>query len=201
MSATASSVQAPPRSRSSPASRSAYRDSGMPALETQRLRLIPITLEAIEAVLDRDKQRAEAEIGASFPPAWPDDALLDVGFPFARDAIRSQPDVRLWGDSLVLLRDEPRVVGSVVFHGLPPDGVAEVGYSIEQRSRGQGLASEAVRACVEWALAQTGIAAVQATTFPWHAASLGVIRNAGMRQIGTRDHDTLGELLVFERRR
>jgi RimJ/RimL family protein N-acetyltransferase len=101
----------------------------------------------------------------------------------------------------VVLRDEPRVVGSVVFHGHPSDGIAEVAYAIEDRSRSQGLATEATRACVDWALAQAGIAAVQATTFPWHVASLGVIRNLGMAQIGTRDHDTLGELLVFERRR
>jgi RimJ/RimL family protein N-acetyltransferase len=173
----------------------------MPELVTARLRLVPITLEAMEAVLDRDLRRAEAIVGARFPRGWPEAPLLDVGFPYARDAIRADPVVRLWGDSLVVLRDEPRVVGSIVFHGWPADGVAEVGYAIEERSRGNGLASEATRACVEWALAQSGIAAVQATTFPWHTASLGVIRNAGMHQIATRDHDTLGELLVFERRR
>jgi len=173
----------------------------MPTLETPRLRIVPVTLEAIEAVLDHDKSRAEAVVGATFPDAWPNDDLVALGFPFSREALRTNPEVRLWGDSLVLLRDQPRVVGSVVFHGHPSDGVAEVAYSIEECSRGQGLASEATRACVEWALAQEGIAAVQATTFPWHLASLGVIRHLGMVQVGTRDHDTLGELLVFERRR
>jgi ribosomal-protein-alanine N-acetyltransferase len=173
----------------------------MPVLVTERLRLIPITLEAMEAVLDRDKPRAEALIGARFPPRWPDDPLLDVGFPYSRAAIRACPDIRLWGDSLVLLRDEPRVVGTVVFHGRPADGIAEIGYAIEERARGVGLATEATRACVDWALAEPDIAAVQATTFPWHAASLGVIRNLGMQHVATRDHDTLGELLVFERRR
>jgi ribosomal-protein-alanine N-acetyltransferase len=173
----------------------------MPALLTERLRLIPITLEAIEAVLDHDKARAEAIVGARFPPAWPNDQLLDVGFPYSRAAIRAAPEIRLWGDSLVLLRDEPRVVGSVVFHGRPAGGIAEVGYGIEEASRGQGIASEATRACVEWAFEHPDITAVQATTFPWHVASLGVIRNLGMQQIGTREHDTLGELLVFERRR
>ena len=173
----------------------------MPTLVTERLRLIPITLEAVDAVLDRDKPRAERIVGARFPPRWPDDPLLEVGFPYSRAAIWAAPEIRLWGDSLVVLRDEPRVVGCVVFHGRPSDGVAEVGYSIEERARGNGLATEATRACVEWALAQADIAAVQATTFPWHTASLGVIRNLGMRQIATREHDTLGELLVFERRR
>jgi RimJ/RimL family protein N-acetyltransferase len=161
----------------------------MPALVTARLRLVPITLDGILAVLDHDKPRAEAIVGAAFPPTWP------------RDAIRAAPDVRLWGDSLVLLKDEPRVIGSVVFHGHPADGVAEVGYSIEEAHRANGYAIEATRACVEWALAQPGIDAVQATTFEWHLASLGVIRGIGMQQVAVRDHDTLGSLLVFERRR
>ena len=173
----------------------------MPELVTARLRLVPITLEAIEAVLDHDKARAEAIVGATFPPEWPNEQLVALGFPFSREALRASPGTRLWGDSLVLMRDEPRVVGSVVFHGHPGDGIAEVAYAIVETERRQGLAIEATRACVEWALAQDGIQAVQATTFPWHVASLGVIKHLGMEQVGTRDHDTLGELLVFERRR
>ena len=173
----------------------------MPSLVTERLRIIPITLETIEAVLDHDRDRAEAVVGAAFPDSWPNDDLVELGFPFSRAALRASPETRLWGDSLVLLRDEPRVIGSVVFHGHPADGIAEVAYGVEDSSRRQGYAVEATRACVEWALAQHDIHAVQATTFPWHLASLGVIRRLGMTQVGVRDHDSLGELLVFERGR
>ncbi|MGE0547103.1 MAG: GNAT family N-acetyltransferase [Kofleriaceae bacterium] len=173
----------------------------MPALITKRLRLIPITLEVVEAVLDRDKPRAEASVEAEFPDQWPNDDLIARAFPYSRQALRDDPDVRLWGDSLVILLDQPKIVGSVVFHGRPTDGIAEVAYGIEEHSRGQGLAIEATGACVQWALEQPGITRVQATTFPWHLASLGVIRRIGMRQVATREHDTLGELLVFERQR
>lgn len=185
----------------------------MPALVTPRLRLVPITLGMIEGVMKRDRAAAEAALdeellrrgmtpGARFPEAWPNEELLARAFPFSLDAIRASPDTRLWGDSLVIPVDgPPRVVGSVVFKGRPPDGIAEVGYGVEDNSRGQGLATEATQACVDWALEQEGIVAVHATTFPWHHASLGVIRKLGMVQCGTRDHDVFGELLVFERRR
>jgi ribosomal-protein-alanine N-acetyltransferase len=165
----------------------------MPAIVTARLRLVPMSLAAVEAVLERDKPR--------FPDAWPNDDIVARAFPCSLAAIRAAPEVRLWGDSLVLARDQPRVLGSVVFQGRPDDGIAEVAYGIEDSSRGQGLASEATGACVAWALEQPGIVAVRATTFPWHAASLGVIRRLGMTPCGSRDHDVLGELLVFERRR
>lgn len=185
----------------------------MPSLVTPRLRLVSITLDMIEGVMKRDRAAAEAALdeelrrlgaptGARFPEAWPNEELVARAFPFSLDAIRAAPDTRLWGDSLVLPLDgPPRVVGSVVFKGRPPDGIAEVGYGVEDNSRGQGLATEATQACVDWALQQDGITAVHATTFPWHYASLGVIRKCGMVQCGTRDHDVFGELLVFERRR
>jgi len=193
----------------------------MPALVTPRLRLVPITLDMLEAVLDHDKPRAEALLGAAFPGEWPNDDLVARAFPYSRRAIVAAPALRLWGDSFVLAKDEPRVIGSVVFHGHPaghatryavPEmerggtdvgepGVAEVAYGIEEGSRGQGFAIEATRACVEWALAEDGIVAVQATTFPWHYASLGVINRLGMVRASTREHPLFGELLVFERRR
>ncbi len=176
----------------------------MPNISTSRLLLVPISLPMLEAVLANQRSQAEAMIGASFPDAWPGEELISRAFPYSMDAVRSEPARRLWGDSLVVRRDlsggRPRVVGSVIFHGRPDDGVAEVGYGIDDDVRGQGFATEATSACVEWALREPGIAAVQATTFPWHLASLAVIRKLGMQPAGTREHDTLGELLVFERR-
>jgi len=174
----------------------------VPRLTTPRLELVPITIDAIEAVIAGDRAGAERAVGAVFPEAWPNEDLVARAFPVSIEAIRADPGTRLWGDTLVLLRDgPPRVVGSVVFHGKPSNGVAEVGYGVEEGSRSQGLASEATLACVEWALTQDGIVAVRATTFPWHAASLGVIRRLGMTAIDSREHPVLGELLVFERRR
>ena len=89
----------------------------MPRLTTPRLELIPITLDAIEAVIAGDKARAERAVGAAFPEAWPNEDLIARAFPVSLDAIRADPVTRLWGDTLVLLRDESpaRVVGSVVF--------------------------------------------------------------------------------------
>lgn len=160
---------------------------------------MPVTLEVVEAVLRGDRAGAEAAAGADLPDAWPNDELIARAFHPSLDAIRADPARRLWGDTLLLSRDpRPRVIGSVIFHGRPDeDGVAEVGYGVEDASQGQGYATEGTRACVEWALAQPGVRAVTATTFPWHRASLRVIEKLGMRPIGSREHEVLGELLVY----
>jgi [ribosomal protein S5]-alanine N-acetyltransferase len=176
----------------------------MPRLSTPRLILVPVSLPMLEAVLANQRTVAETLAGAVFPRQWPGDQLIARAFPYSIAAIQAQPERRLWGDRLVIRPGDAgapaQVVGSVVFHGRPDDGVAEIGYGIEHDSQGQGFATEATAACVEWALAEPGIVAVQATTFPWHLASLAVIRKVGMQLAGSRAHDTLGELLVFERR-
>jgi [ribosomal protein S5]-alanine N-acetyltransferase len=171
----------------------------MPAMRTERLQLVPVTLEVVEAVMAGDRAGAEAATGAVLPDAWPNEELIARAFHPSLEAIRADPARRLWGDTLLLSLDSPpRVIGSVIFHGRPDDdGVAEVGYGVDPASQSQGFATEGTRACVEWALAQPGVKAVTATTFPWHHASRRVIEKLGMHLVGSREHEVLGELLVY----
>ena len=172
----------------------------MPLLRTERLALVPVTLEVVEAVMAGDRERAEAAAGARLPGAWPNEELVARAFHPSLADIRADPARRLWGDTLLLSLDAaPRVIGSVIFHGRPDhDGIAEVGYGVEEGSQGRGYATEGTRACVAWAFEQPGVRAVQATTFPWHRASLRVIEKLGMELKHTRAHEVFGDLLVFE---
>ena len=163
-----------------------------------------MTLPMVEAVFRGAREEAEEIAGASLPEAWPGPALVERAFTASLEDIRKDPARRLWGDRLMILREEPvpRIIGSIVFHGRPDDdGIAEVAYGVEHGRQSQGYATEATRAVVQWALTEPGILAVRATTATWHRASLRVIEKLGMRLCETREHDMLGELLVFELRR
>ena len=176
----------------------------MTLLRTARLELVPMTLAMVEAVILGHKEEAERLVDARMPPRWPNNELVERAFTASLEAIRERPDLRLWGDRVLIVRapgSEARVVGSVVFHGRPDDGVAEIAYGVEESSQGQGYATEAVAASLAWALAEQGVEAVQAATFAWHVPSLRVIGKVGMSRVGTRDHETMGEMVVFERRR
>jgi ribosomal-protein-alanine N-acetyltransferase len=185
-------------------------------LHTSRLTLLPITLSVVEAIMLGRREDAEALIGARLPDAWPNRALIERAFCASLDRIREDPDARLWGDRVMITRatavpaesgtmsldlEGPRVVGSVVFHGAPDgDGQVEVAYGVEEDSQLRGYATEAVRASVEWALADPRVCVVRATTPPWHMASRRVLEKVGMRAVGTREHELLGDLLEYERR-
>lgn len=173
------------------------------SMATPRLVLEPITLEHVEAVFRGDREALERISKARIPEAWPGRALVERAFSASLDAITADPATRLWGDRLILMKeaDERIVVGSVIFHGRPTDGIAEVGYGVDERWQCKGIASEATKACVEWALAQEGITAVTATTPPWHMASIRVLERSGLVKVGTEEHDALGEVLRFTRTR
>lgn len=174
----------------------------MEALVTGRLSLEPISIALVEAVFRGDRTELENLASAVVPEAWPGRALVERAFSADIEKIRADPERRLWGDRLVVAREGPRlVVGSVVFHGRPDDGVAEIGYGVDERFQNKGYASEATRACVEWALAQEGIVAVTATTPPWHVASVRVLEKSGLVRVGLEDHEALGEVLRFTRQR
>jgi [ribosomal protein S5]-alanine N-acetyltransferase len=189
----------------------------MDALVTPRLILEPITLPVVEATFAGDRAAIEDLVRAKIPDAWPGRALVERAFSASLEHIRADPARRLWGDRLMIARadiDEPHakgvaedlareprvVVGSVIFHGLPENGIAEVGYGVEERWQRHGFASEATRACVDWALAYPGITCVTATTPPWHTASIRVLEKSGFVRAGIEEHETLGEVLRFERR-
>ncbi len=163
---------------------------------------MPISLEIVEAVFSGNRAHVERVADAQVPEAWPGRALVERAFSASLDRIRENPEVRLWGDRLMIMREGPRrIIGSVIFHGLPgEDGVAEVGYGVEAESQGLGIATEGTRASVDWALAQPGVRMVRATTPPWHRASIRVLEKSGFSCVGTEDHEALGEVSVFERR-
>src|SRR4051794_25761945 len=87
-------------------------------LTTERLDLVPVTLAMVEAVMRGDRLRAEELCEARLPDAWPGAELIHRGFGASLESVRGDENKRLWGDRLMITReDERRVVGSVVFHG------------------------------------------------------------------------------------
>lgn len=176
----------------------------MEALVTPRLILEPMTLPLVEAVFRSDRAALEAIAGAKIPAAWPGRVLVERAFSASLEAIRADPDTRLWGDRLMITRegDERLVIGSIIFHGKPDaTGIAEVGYGVEESWQRKGVATEGTRAVVEWALLQPGVRVVTATTPPWHAASIRVLEKSGLVRVGVEEHETLGEVLRFSRER
>ncbi len=95
------------------------------------------------------------------------------------------PDQWDWYAIWLITRKDGVHVGDLSFKGLNPDGSAEIGYGIDPAYWGNGYATEAVAAAVNWALAQNGVTRIEAETDPDNAGSQRVLEKCGFTPTGT----------------
>ncbi|MHC0429672.1 GNAT family N-acetyltransferase [Streptomyces sp. O3] len=85
-------------------------------------------------------------------------------------------------------------VGAMGFHGPPADGRVEIGYDLVAAARGQGYATEALRALTAWALASPDVHTVIAHTDPANTPSQAVLERAGFLRTADADETFTYEL-------
>jgi [ribosomal protein S5]-alanine N-acetyltransferase len=174
-------------------------------IRSRRLDLVSLSPAIIESLLDGRRDAAAGLVGATLPDDWPGRA--DVGFLRLRlRQMRQDAEVEPWLVRALVLREPGRpMVGHAGFHGPPgvngprhPDAV-EVGYNVFPPYRGRGLATEAVVALMEWALAERGVHRFVASVAPGNEPSLAIVRRLGFVQTGEQWDEEDGLELVFER--
>lgn len=169
------------------------------SVHTRRLELIPLSADAIEALLRGDAVRLRLLTGAAFsdPPTPP--PYMGESLPVVRDRLRTNPDETHWWNWLIMKQDDGQPVGSVAFGGGPDaEGAVLIGYAMYPDRAGNGYATEAVRAMVDWAFAQPGVRVVRALAPVWNTPAVHVAEKVGMRPVSSAEDDEVGEVLVYE---
>ena len=149
-------------------------------LTTDRLILIPASVEFLRASLDRDFATADACHQITVPPTWPGHRDAIEGLPIHFRALQADPRELLWRIRLVVLRDDRIAIGSVDLKGPPIDGDAEIGWGILPSMRRMGFATEATAAVVGWVAAQPGVTRITATIADDNLASIRLAHRLGL---------------------
>ena len=163
----------------------------MPPIRTERLILVPFTVEFAQAALD-DRDKLHGLLGLHIPVSWPNPDYAEI-LPMIVKGLRIDPSgaERL---RLIVHATDRTVIGDIGFIEPPDeDGNMEFGYSIVPEYRGKGYATEVARAMIEWAFDQPGVKRVTADCLADNYASIRVLEKAGMRQI-----EPEGNLLRWE---
>ncbi|MER7839363.1 GNAT family N-acetyltransferase [Streptomyces sp. NPDC096040] len=101
-----------------------------------------------------------------------------------------------FGVFALVRREDGRAVGGLGFHSAPDEeGRVEIGYDLTESARGNGYATEALRALADWALARDDVTSLFATVEPANIPSLAVVSRAGFTKVSED-----GEGLAFELR-
>jgi RimJ/RimL family protein N-acetyltransferase len=138
-------------------------------IETRRLILTLDSLESARAKVDAmsatDKEQLSAEWLALLDSATSADPWI-LGFQMVR-------------------RDNEVSVGQCGFKGPPtPDGVVEIAYCVNRENEGQGYATEAAQALIDYAFQHKGVSRVRAHTLPEANASTRVLTKCGFDRVG-----------------
>jgi ribosomal-protein-alanine N-acetyltransferase len=154
---------------------------------TDRLHLVPATIELTRAALDGEHALGTS-LGAGVPTTWPPEFLDPPSLRFTLDRLAEGPEQMGWWLHFVVL---PRgvagrtLIGSAGYKGPPSaDGTVEVGYGIVRDHQRRGYASEAVRGLLSHAFELPAVHRVIAETLPELAPSIGVLCKCGFRLIG-----------------
>lgn len=156
----------------------------MLTLDTERLTLVAATLELARAEL-HDPGRLARLLDVEPPRAWPPPLNDANSMRWTIEFLETHADGVGWGPWYFLAARREALVGVGGFTGLPrADGTVEVGYSILESHQRAGLATEAVRALVDWAFGHPAVTRVVGQTLPELTSSIRVLEKCGFRFVG-----------------
>jgi GNAT superfamily N-acetyltransferase len=156
----------------------------MTTIKTQRLQLLALNKSQLQLYFNGPIPLAKS-LGLSpvelaiEPDFWAEvpDAIEKICLP----GVEGHPDQYEWFSHWVLiLPAENRLVGGIGLAGLPDEeGNVSIGYYVDERFAGQGLATEATHALLEWAFQHVDVQAVVADTLKDGIASQKVLQKNG----------------------
>jgi ribosomal-protein-alanine N-acetyltransferase len=156
----------------------------MRTIRTQRLRLVPVTVEnagSLWNVLQQPDLRTYQD-------------LPSLGAAAFNDLVAKRPKHFRPGASgrfewLIYLDGRRKPVGWVSLRVAERDlASGEIGYSVVRDVRGRGVASEAVRALIEEAFERAALSRINAYCVPENAPSRRLLERLGFRFEGTLPH-------------
>jgi [ribosomal protein S5]-alanine N-acetyltransferase len=162
-------------------------------IESERLRLVPLTPGLLEAVLEG------GDTPFAVPDDWPDEH--DANFLRLRlRQLRADPTRAGWPVFAIVLPGPNALIGHIGYHGPPganarnDPGAVELGYTVFPEHRRQGYATEAVRALIDHAR-ERGIGRFIASVSPNNEPSLRLVRGLGFVEVGRHWDDEDGDEL------
>ena len=131
-------------------------------IETKRLRIYAASKEEMEQFIE--SQTID---------------VLKLAYSEMLNGCLNNPDQWEWYAIWMIESKDGTHIGELCFKGLDQNGIAEIGYGINDKYQNNGYATEAVKAVLEWAFTNPNVTAIESETEPENAASKRVLEKCG----------------------
>ena len=151
-------------------------------LETERLILVPLSLENFKLYLE-DRKKLEEKLGVVVTGEKTSPKKKKI-FQESYEKAKKDSTNHLWYTHWqVILKEENRFVCGITFKGIPNDaGEVEIGYGTREGYKNKGYMTETVTRLVRWALEQQEANSVLAETNKDNKASQKVLEKSGFKR-------------------
>ncbi len=149
-------------------------------LETERLRIIPLSLSQFSLLLQgMDKIETELKLASSNEKLDENTQVAMEGL--YEQALKYSNDYLWYTNWQIILKSENKSIGSACFMKKSDENnTVEIGYGINSEYRNKGYATEAIQAMCNWALNQPLVKTVIAETDIENYSSHRVLQKCGM---------------------
>jgi [ribosomal protein S5]-alanine N-acetyltransferase len=144
-------------------------------LHTERLLLIPFTLQICKNLLDNDFSDLD-RIGLKKGKSWPDHDTLET-LPKISNNL-SLVEAPTGFESWMIIKEETfEIIGDLGFKGFNyENGNIDIGYGIIKEERGKGYAEEATKALIKWAFTQDIVTEITARCLIDNISSIKLLK-------------------------
>jgi RimJ/RimL family protein N-acetyltransferase len=150
-------------------------------LETDRLLLMPMTIDFIDGLIDGGNGAYELfDIRPS--EEWPSDEIFNV-LPMIKESLLLKKEQNGFNAWIFVDKFDRSIVGDGGFKGEPNEnGEIEIGYGIVKSKRRRGYAFEAVSELIRWGFSNSNVKYITADCLNENEASINLIKKLGMEK-------------------
>jgi RimJ/RimL family protein N-acetyltransferase len=151
-------------------------------LETEKLKLIPLDARNLRWSIE-DRRKMENNLGVKITDTELEEPAKKAMRTSLKMVLENTKDY-LWFTSWeTVLKKENRIIGGLCFEGCPDEkGRVEIGYGMQDKYRGKGYMTEAVKELINWAFTQEKVLSVIAETEKDNLPSHRVLEKIGMQK-------------------
>ncbi|MBB6129115.1 GNAT family N-acetyltransferase [Mucilaginibacter lappiensis] len=161
-------------------------------IESERLRLIPLTHEQLQ-LIQADRQTMELSLGLNpsamlIDPLYKheiDDAMINFWLPKTLE----HAEQYLWYTSWeIILKSTNTIIGGMGFGGEPNEkGEVETGYMIDGNHHNKGYATEALKSIIQWVFGHEKVQAITVRTYADNLPSRKMMDKCGFALVDDTD--------------
>lgn len=161
-------------------------------LDTNRLTLIPITLEIAKSLIKGNSEVIE-NLGIECDKKWPTEDTMDI-LPIIKTSLEESRIPTGFETWMIVDKSSEKIIGDIGFHGKPnKNGEVEVGFGLVEHERGKGVGFEALNCIMNWLNSQDSVSLIKAECLIDNKPSAKILEKARFKEVDRDD-----ELIYWE---